>query len=65
MMGYLGYISIHYSQHRIKSPSWPPFRALWKHHDVHHYVNPYVAHGVSTRVWDFVFGTMPLKKDKI
>lgn len=62
MMGYLAYISFHYAQHRIKSPKWPPFRKLWRHHDVHHYVNPYVAHGVSTRLWDFVFGTMPKQR---
>ncbi len=62
MLGYLAYISIHYAQHRIKSPIYPPFKALWRHHHVHHYVNPYVAHGVSTRLWDFVFGTMPEKK---
>ena len=62
MLGYLTYISFHYAQHRIKYPSWPPFKALWRHHHVHHYVNPYVAHGVSTRFWDFIYGTMPEKK---
>lgn len=64
MMGYLAYITFHYTQHIVKSPKWPPFKALWRHHDVHHYVNPYVAHGVSTRLWDFVFGTMPNKRMK-
>jgi hypothetical protein len=64
MMGYLAYITFHYTQHIVKSPKWPPFKALWRHHDVHHYVNPYVAHGVSTRLWDFVFGTMPKKRMK-
>ncbi len=64
MMGYLAYISLHYAQHRIKSPIYPPFKALWKHHHVHHYINPYIAHGVSTRFWDFVYGTMPSKKLK-
>ena len=62
MLGYLTYISLHYAQHRVKSPKYGPWAALWKHHYVHHYINPYVAHGVSTRLWDFVFGTMPEKK---
>ena len=61
MLGYLAYISIHYAQHRIKVPKYKPFYLLWKHHAIHHYQNPYVAHGVSTRLWDFVFGTMPKK----
>lgn len=62
MLGYLSYISLHYAQHRIKSPRYGPWKALWKHHKIHHYVDPYVAFGVSTRLWDFVFGTMPKKK---
>jgi sterol desaturase/sphingolipid hydroxylase (fatty acid hydroxylase superfamily) len=64
MIGYLSYISIHYAQHRVKSPKYGPWKALWRHHHIHHYVDPYVAHGVSTRFWDFVFGTMPKKKRK-
>jgi len=59
MIGYLTYISIHYAQHRFKAPKYGPWKALWRHHQIHHYVNPYVSHGVSTRFWDFIFGTMP------
>jgi 4-hydroxysphinganine ceramide fatty acyl 2-hydroxylase len=62
--GYLGYITIHYMQHVIRMPKYPPARKLWEHHAVHHYKNPYVAHGVSTRLWDWVFGTMPEKQSK-
>lgn len=64
MLGYLSYISLHYAQHRIKSPWYGPWKALWKHHRIHHYVDPYAAFGVSTRFWDFVFGTMPKKRMK-
>jgi 4-hydroxysphinganine ceramide fatty acyl 2-hydroxylase len=64
MAGYLVYISFHYAQHVVKTPKYPPFRALWKHHRIHHYQNPYIAHGVSTRLWDFVFGTMPKTNTK-
>jgi 4-hydroxysphinganine ceramide fatty acyl 2-hydroxylase len=58
MLGYDAYISFHYAQHVVKTPSYPPFRRLWKQHRIHHYKNPYVAYGVSTNLWDFVFGTM-------
>jgi fatty acid hydroxylase family protein len=62
MVGYVAYISIHYAQHIIRMPTYLPFRLLWQNHAIHHYQNPYVAHGVSTRLWDFVFGTLPDKK---
>jgi 4-hydroxysphinganine ceramide fatty acyl 2-hydroxylase len=58
MLGYNAYISFHYAQHVLKIPKFPPLRRLWKQHIVHHYKNPYVAYGVSTNLWDFVFGTM-------
>lgn len=64
MVGYLTYISLHYAQHRIKSPKYGPWKLLWKHHQVHHYIDPYVAYGVSTRFWDVVFGTMPERRAK-
>jgi hypothetical protein len=63
MVGYVAYISIHYAQHIIRMPTYKPFRLLWQNHAIHHYQNPYVAHGVSTRLWDFVFGTLPDKKN--
>lgn len=59
IIGYLVYISMHYAQHRIIMPKYPPLKKLWQHHIVHHYKDPYSAYGVSTRLWDFVFGTMP------
>jgi sterol desaturase/sphingolipid hydroxylase (fatty acid hydroxylase superfamily) len=59
MIGYVAYISLHYAQHKYPIPKkYQPFRRLWKQHIVHHYKNPYVAYGVSTNLWDFVFGTM-------
>ena len=59
MLAYDAYITIHYYQHRVKSPKYKPWKKLWQHHKAHHYSNPYSAFGVSTRFWDFVFGTMP------
>lgn len=59
MAGYLTYISFHYLQHTIKSPMIPSLRKLWLYHQLHHYQNPYAAFGVSTLLWDRIFGTLP------
>ena len=61
MLGYNCYITMHYFQHVVKSPRYKPWKKLWVHHKAHHYSNPYAAYGVSTRLWDYVFGTMPKK----
>jgi sterol desaturase/sphingolipid hydroxylase (fatty acid hydroxylase superfamily) len=59
MLGYLVYISFHYLQHTIKSPMIPTLKKLWLFHQIHHYQDPYSAFGVSTLLWDRVFGTLP------
>ena len=64
MLGYDAYITLHYYQHRIKSPKYQPWKKLWLHHKAHHYSNPYSAFGVSTRLWDVVFRTMPKASNK-
>jgi len=64
MLGYLLYGSMHYAIH-----AWnPPFRwmkPLWRNHHLHHYKDDHKGFGVSTTIWDRVFGTMfDLKKEK-
>lgn len=60
LWGYILYISIHYAQHRFKTPKFGPWRQLWKYHAMHHYKYPEdKAFGVSTSLWDFVFKTLP------
>lgn len=64
MLGYLMYGSMHYAIH-----AWnPPFKwmkPLWRNHHLHHYKDEHKGFGVSTTVWDRVFGTMfDLKKEK-
>ena len=56
MTGYVLYISFHYAQHRIRPVK--PLNKLWEHHAYHHYKNPYKDFGVSSQLWDWVFGTM-------
>jgi sterol desaturase/sphingolipid hydroxylase (fatty acid hydroxylase superfamily) len=64
ILGYLMYGSMHYAIH-----AWnPPFKwmkPLWRNHHLHHYKNEHQGFGVSTTIWDRVFGTMfDLKKEK-
>jgi sterol desaturase/sphingolipid hydroxylase (fatty acid hydroxylase superfamily) len=61
--GYLFYSYIHYSVHT--KPIFYPFRILWKHHALHHFKYPDKAFGVSSPFWDFVFRTMPPKRESI
>jgi|APTNR8051073442_1049403.scaffolds.fasta_scaffold00005_281 4-hydroxysphinganine ceramide fatty acyl 2-hydroxylase len=64
--GYVLYISLHYAEHRVKSPIYGPYKRLWKYHALHHYKYPETkAFGVSTILWDWVFGTLPSKNEKV
>lgn len=56
-LGYLLYSFIHYSIHKYKPPQ--SLKWLWVHHSLHHYKYPDKAFGVSSALWDRVFGTMP------
>lgn len=59
--GYLGYALMHYSMHTISNP--PKFlRGLWRNHQMHHHKHPDKAFGVSSPLWDYVFGTVPQEK---
>ena len=64
MLGYLMYGTMHYAIH-----AWnPPFKwmkPLWRNHHLHHYKNTELGFGVSSTLWDHVFGTMfDLKQEK-
>lgn len=63
LMGYTAYLSIHYSIHAYKPPQ-NFLKILWEHHLIHHYREPDRAYGVSSPLWDFIFGTMPKKSWK-
>jgi sterol desaturase/sphingolipid hydroxylase (fatty acid hydroxylase superfamily) len=38
------------------------FKVLWINHAVHHYKDGEVVFGVSSPLWDYIFGTMKLKE---
>jgi len=64
LLGYLMYGSMHYAIH-----AWnPPFKwmkPLWRNHHLHHYKDEEMGFGVSSTLWDRLFGTMfNLKKEK-
>ncbi|NKF23312.1 sterol desaturase family protein [Solimonas marina] len=58
LTGYLIYDLIHYALHHASwRMSW--FTALKRNHMQHHFVDPDRRFGVSTPLWDYVFGTRP------
>jgi sterol desaturase/sphingolipid hydroxylase (fatty acid hydroxylase superfamily) len=59
IMGYASYLVIHYIIHAYAPPKRGPFKILWINHAFHHYKDESVAFGVSSSLWDFVFGTLP------
>ncbi len=64
LLGYLLYGSTHYAIHAW-NPPFPWMKALWRNHHLHHYKDEHRGFGVSTTIWDRVFGTMwDLKKEK-
>jgi sterol desaturase/sphingolipid hydroxylase (fatty acid hydroxylase superfamily) len=64
IVGYLLYGSMHYAIHAWHPPyQW--MKPLWRNHHLHHYKNDHKGFGVSTTLWDRVFGTMfDLSKEK-
>ncbi|MFT3885355.1 MAG: sterol desaturase family protein [Flavobacteriales bacterium] len=58
LFGYSTYLLAHYAIHMYKPPK-NFLSIIWKHHNLHHYVGDDGAFGVSSPLWDYVFGTMP------
>ena len=62
LFGYAAYLCVHYVVHAFKPPK-NFFKELWINHSIHHYQDDDKAFGVSSPLWDYVFGTMPDKKN--
>ena len=58
VLGYLWYDMTHYAVHHVK-PRTEVGAKLRKHHFLHHFKTPEARYGVSTPLWDVVFGTLP------
>src|SRR5690606_33987517 len=63
LIGYLFYDMTHYAVHHFNMHSkfW---LAIKNHHIKHHFQNPDKGYGVSSPLWDLVFGTMFPKKEE-
>ncbi len=63
MVGYALYLVVHYSVHIFKMPK-NALRMLWINHAIHHYSEDDVMFGVSSPLWDYVFGTVPNRQKR-
>jgi 4-hydroxysphinganine ceramide fatty acyl 2-hydroxylase len=61
MYGYSTYLLVHYMVHAYAPPK-NFMKVLWNNHAIHHYRGSNDSFGVSSPLWDYVFGTMPKKK---
>jgi sterol desaturase/sphingolipid hydroxylase (fatty acid hydroxylase superfamily) len=57
LVGYAYYLAVHYMVH-IYQPPKNFLRWLWVNHSVHHYKDGDLVFGVSSPLWDYIFGTM-------
>jgi sterol desaturase/sphingolipid hydroxylase (fatty acid hydroxylase superfamily) len=63
IIGYSLYLGIHYMVHAMIPPK-NKLNTLWIFHSIHHYKDDTVAFGVSSPLWDIIFGTLPQKTYK-
>lgn len=64
VLGYTCYMCVHYSMHRFKPPKSKLFSFWWTFHNIHHFQQHDRAFGVTSSLWDRIFGTMPEKGRK-
>jgi sterol desaturase/sphingolipid hydroxylase (fatty acid hydroxylase superfamily) len=57
LLGYLAYEFVHLASHARRKSRW--MRPLIAYHARHHYQDPHRTFGVTTPLWDWVFGTLP------
>ena len=60
-LGYLAYEWVHFSAHRFQ-PRSPIGKYLKQYHLRHHFKEPHRVFGVTSPLWDFIFGTAPTRK---
>jgi sterol desaturase/sphingolipid hydroxylase (fatty acid hydroxylase superfamily) len=63
LVGYALYLLVHYSVHIFRMPK-NFLKILWVNHSIHHYSPEEVLFGVSSPLWDYVFGTVPKKQKR-
>ncbi len=60
LVGYALYLAIHYMVHAFQPPK-NFLKWLWINHSVHHYKAGESVFGVSSPLWDYIYGTMKPK----
>jgi sterol desaturase/sphingolipid hydroxylase (fatty acid hydroxylase superfamily) len=60
-LGYLAYDGTHYAVHHFKQTTRLG-KLIKRHHMLHHHADHDGGFGVSSPIWDYVFGTMPQVK---
>jgi len=61
LVGYSAYLSVHYIVHAYQPPK-NFFKVLWINHGMHHYKDGDIIFGVSSPLWDYLYGTMRDRK---
>jgi sterol desaturase/sphingolipid hydroxylase (fatty acid hydroxylase superfamily) len=62
LIGYVAYMNVHYVVHKVAMPK--KYNFWWRFHNIHHFQQHDRAFGVTSSLWDHVFGTMPEKNRK-
>jgi len=57
IVGYAGYLAVHYMVHAFQPPK-NFLKILWVNHGIHHYKDGDAIFGVSSPLWDYIYGTM-------
>lgn len=57
LSGYASYLCVHYMIHAYQPPK-NFLKYLWINHGIHHYKNGEMVFGVSSPLWDYIYGTM-------
>lgn len=60
LVGYAYYLAVHYMVH-VYQPPKNFLKILWVNHAVHHYKHGEYIFGVSSPLWDYIYGTMKEK----
>jgi len=61
IVGYAAYLGIHYMVHAFAPPK-NFLKILWVNHGIHHYKDGDMIYGVSSPLWDYIYGTMKERK---
>ena len=57
LVGYALYLAVHYMVHAYPPPG-NILKKLWINHSIHHYKDGDGVYGVSSPLWDYIYGTM-------